>query len=99
MIQFNKIFTGIGVDKRFGIDLVSTMIELFGSLTHPPPPSLGKSIRHGERLKKSRQANALDSIKLMNSCLPLTRLIADFTENANWGRRKGSSKFLHPPPD
>ena len=43
MIQICKIFTGIGVDKRFGIDLISTLIELFGSLTHPPPENEQKN--------------------------------------------------------
>ena len=101
MIQFNKIFRGTGCDKRFGIDSISTMIELYGSLTHPPPPrSLGKTIRHGDRLKKSRQELALDSETLMNYRLPLEGLLSkNFTENARWGSRKGSSKFLHPPPD
>ena len=99
MIHFNKIFTGTGCDKRFGIDSVSTMIELYGSLTHPPPRSLGKSLRHGNRLKKSRQANALDSRTLMNSCHPLARLISEnFKDKARWGSRRGSSGFLHPPP-
>ena len=45
MIQLCKIFTGIGVDKRFGIDLISTLIELFGSLTHPPPENELKKLQ------------------------------------------------------
>ncbi len=66
---------------------------------HPPPRSLGKSIRHGERLKKSRQDKALDRKHLTNYCLPVTGLLSEnFTENANWGSRRGSSGFLHPPP-
>ena len=96
MIQFNKIFTGIGCDKRFGIDSVSTMIELYGTLTHPPPRSLGKTIRHGDRLIKSRQEKALDSRTLMNYRLPLEGLLSEnFAENARWGSRRGSSGFLH----
>ena len=44
MIHYNKIFTGTGCDKRFGIDSVSTMIELYGSLTHPTFRSLENKI-------------------------------------------------------
>tara|TARA_Y100001973_G_scaffold28606_1_gene43043 strand:+ start:110 stop:358 length:249 start_codon:yes stop_codon:yes gene_type:complete len=44
MIRLNKIFRGTGVDKRFGIDSISTMIELYGSLTHPTFRSLGNKI-------------------------------------------------------
>ncbi len=67
MIQFNKIFRGTGCDKRFGIDSISTMIELYGSLTHPPPRLLGKSTCDNQPHIKSKSGCTNDLLGVSQS--------------------------------
>ena len=66
----NKIFKGIGCDKRFGIDLISTLIELFGSLTHPPPEN---------EPKKSKLSREQALKKYPNCILIPTRYVGVYT--------------------